>query len=108
MLITLNQKIYFEMITIKESELTGPDASIEINEQAFSPIITSGSTGEVFPQEEAKDHLFSYLVRTLDEKDKVDEARICPKGNSMKQISHVEPPIHEMTQMVDWAAMQMG
>ena len=56
-----------------------------------SPNSPSLSASDANPAEETKDSLFSHLVKTLDEKDKVEEETLLPFTFEATKCHYVEP-----------------
>ena len=98
-----SQNIEIKMITLDENDLTSREASSSNYGEAFSSLNSpSPSASAANPAEEAKDRLFSHLVKTLDEKDKVEET-LLPFSSEAPKFLHVEPN-HSLKAPVDTAS----
>lgn len=99
-----SQKIEIEMmIPLDENDLTSREASSSNYGEVFSSLNSpSPSASAANPAEEAKDRLFSHLVKTLDEKDKVEET-LLPFSSEAPKCRHVEPN-HSLKTPVDTAS----
>ena len=91
------------MIALDENDLTSHEASDSNREEAFSSLDSpSPSASADNPAEEAKNRLFSHLVKTLDEKDKVEET-LLPFSFEATKCLHVEPN-HSLKASLDTAS----
>ena len=99
-----SQKIEIEMmIPLDENDLTSREASSSNYGEAFSSLNSPSPSASVAnPAEEGKDRLFSHLVKTLDEKDKVEET-LLPFSSEAPKCRHVEPN-HSLKTPVDTAS----
>ena len=81
------------MITVNENDLTSRQVS-ESSQGEFSSSLNSPSqsaSAANHAAEESKNGLFSHLVKTLDEKDKVEETTQLPCSLEAIKSLHVEP-----------------